>query len=346
MIVNVLKDFYDKMETKTYPIPATFVFVYNDYNTYTNNDPHLEECFDNDEVHEILDSVCDLFEETLSFSSEKKFIDWCVMKDNTNKTIYVYTMAQYIDGFGRRTLIPAICEYYGFINLNANAYISAIGCNKETMYNLLSGKEFYNILPPTIFLNSYSNIEYNEVYKKLGTNIIIKPISESCCIDTKVLKAFTEEQLCSYSSLLLKKYSHIMIQKYIPGEEIGVTVFCHNNQMYTFSPMQIIFAQEKEYLTHTDSFFGNYQLKECCVPQKLLNTCKNLSLELGFYCTTRYDFRYDGNNYYLFDLSPNPTLNGYTSSNLAAQVTLQNDSRAIFRLMAYEKIQLFEPSFN
>lgn len=76
------------MEAQAYPINATFVFVYNDYNTYVN-DPHLEECFDNAEVHEILDSVKDLFQDTLAFNSEKAFIQWCA-KQSMQKKKFMY----------------------------------------------------------------------------------------------------------------------------------------------------------------------------------------------------------------------------------------------------------------
>lgn len=343
---NTLKNFFDNMEMKKYPINAIFVFVYNDYSTYPEDEPHLEECFDNEEVHEIIDSVYDLFEETLALGSENAFIEWCLLHKSSNKKVYVYTMAQYIDGFGRRTLIPALCQYYGFININADAYMSAIGCNKETMYNLLASNNFFDILAPTIFLNCVQDINSKEVYSKLGNDIVLKPINESCCIDTIVLKNFTDNELILYATQLIQKYGHAMVQKYISGQEIGITTVCHNNKMYALTPMQIIFSQGKTYLTHTDSFYGNYQLEACNVPSSLLISCKKMSAALEFYCTTRYDFRYDGKKYYLFDLSPNPTVNGYSSSNFAARSTLQCDHRGIIRLMAYEKISLFEPSFN
>lgn len=343
---NILKIFFDGMETKKYPINAIFVFVYNDYNTYSDDEPHLEECFDNEEVHEIIDSVCDLFDETIALGSENAFIEWCSSQRPSNKKVYVYTMAQYVDGFGRRTLIPALCQYYGFININADAYMSALGCNKQTMYNLLAVNSFSDILAPTIFLNHIEDINCEEINSKLGNDIILKPINESCCIDTIVLKKFTDSELITYATQLLKKYGHAMVQKYISGQEIGITTVCYNNEIYTLTPMQIIFPSGKTYLTHTDSFYGNYQLEACKVPSELLTSCKKMSAALEFYCTTRYDFRYDGKKYYLFDLSPNPTVNGYSSSNFAARATLQCDHRGILRLMAYTKISLFEPSLD
>lgn len=344
MAYSVLKAFYDEMESKKYPINAIFIFVYNDYSTYTD-DPHLEECFDDEEVHEIIDSVSDLFEETLSFGSEKSFIEWCATYQSYKK-VYVYTMAQYISGYGRRTLIPAICEYYGFININADAYMSAIGCNKKTMYKLLESDDLSDILAPTIFIDRFSNISYKKVFDKLGNHIILKPINESCCIDTMVLKDYTENELTLRAKQLLDEYGHAMVQKYIPGQEIGITVICHKNKMYALTPIQLSFLGEKEYLTHMDSFYGNYQLIPCNVPSELLRLAEKINRTLEFYCTSRYDFRYDGKKYYLFDLSPTPTINGYTSCNFAARTTLQCDHRGILRLMVYEKIALFEPSLN
>lgn len=343
---KILKNFYDFMEKQQYPIEATFIFVYNDYNTYNSDDPHLEECFDNVEVHEILDSISDIFQETLAFGSERSFVQWCTTQSSLNKKIYVYTMAQYIEGFGRRTLIPALCQYYGFININADSYMSAIGCNKETMYKLLEANNLAHMLPPTIFLNKYQKYNYNEIRSCLGEHIVIKPINESCCIDMVVLPNYEEKDLHFYIKQLLNKYGYAMIQKYIEGEEIGITVFCYNQQMYTLPPIQLIFSSGKKHLTHTDSFYGNYHLTECHVPHNILDTCKQMSYALGFFCTTRFDFRFDGKNYYLFDISPNPTVNGYTSSNYAARSALDCDHRGILRLMVYEKIKSFEPSLN
>ncbi|MCI8968271.1 MAG: hypothetical protein HFH75_11930 [Lachnospiraceae bacterium] len=342
---NILKSFYEYMEKKNYPIDAQFVFVYNDYSTYAD-DPHLEECFDEDEVHEILDSVSDIFKETIALGSEKEFLNWLFLRKCSDKKIYVYTMAQYVNGFGRRALIPALCQYYGLINLNADTYMSTIGCNKETMFKLLLANNLHDILVPTIFINTFQSINFEKIISTLGKHIIIKPICESCCIDVIILKDYTINELNLHINTLLQKYGHVMIQKYVFGEEIGITVFFHNNEMYTLTPIQMVFSSGKTHLTHTDSYYENYQLKTCNVPIELLEMCKKMSYLLKFHCITRYDFRFDGTNFYLFDLSPNPTINGYTSSNLAAQSTLQCDHRGIMRLMAYDKIALFEPSFN
>lgn len=342
---NILKNFYDYMESQKYPINAIFIFVYNDYNTYID-DPHLEECFDNIEVHEILDAVSDIFQETLAFNSEKAFIQWCAKQTTKDKNIYVYTMAQYVEGFGRRTLIPALCQYYGFININADAYMSALGCNKETMYKLLEANNMSYMLTPTVFLNQYQDIDYQYIHSKLGDHIVLKPINESCCIDMTILENYTENDLYYQTTQLLNKYGHAMLQKYIDGTEIGITVHFHKSKMYALPPIQIVFLNGKKHLTHTDSFYENYQLANYSVPQELLEECQKMSYALEFFCTTRFDFRYDGKNYYLFDLSPNPTVNGYTSCNYAARSALKSDCRGILRLMTYEKISLFEPSFN
>lgn len=122
---NILKDFFEYMEGKRYPIDAYFLFVHNDYNTYSD-DPHIEECFDIEETHEILDSVSDIFSTVSAIGSEKDFLEWIYIHENISKNVYVYTMAQNVNGFGRRTLIPALCQYYGFYNLNADAYMSAM----------------------------------------------------------------------------------------------------------------------------------------------------------------------------------------------------------------------------
>ena len=114
-------------------------------------------------------------------------------------------MAQYIEGFGRRTLIPALCQYYGFININADAYMSALGCNKETMYKLLAVNNMSEILAPTVFINQYQNIDYKYIRSKLGAHVVLKPINESCCIDIAILENYTESDLYYHTNQLLNK---------------------------------------------------------------------------------------------------------------------------------------------
>ena len=344
-VYMLIKDFYNQMEAKSKKIDAIFAFVYNDYNTYVD-DPHLEECFNKEEVRDILNSVSDLFAEIKEFNSESEFIKWCCTLKSHNKHIYVYTMAQNITGNSRRTLIPAICQYYGFININADAYMSAIGCNKKVIYDLLKQYGYNEIVPPTIFIDMMTKINVKDIKLKLGNDLVLKPINESCCIDVSVLHNPDNTLLTDSINNLLRKHDQIMLQKFIPGKEIGVTVFWHINKAYAMKPIELLFFKEKTYLTHMDSYYTNYKLTECNVPESLLNICEKMSKDLGFYCMTRYDFRFDGSNYYLFDISPNPTLNGYTSSNIAVQKTIECDYTGILRLLTYEKFNLFEPTFN
>lgn len=339
------KEFYEKMERLKHRADAIFVFVYNDYATYMN-DPHLEECFDDEEVSEIIDSVGDLFREILHFRSEYDFIKWCSNNAPFNQQVYVYTMAQYINGYGRRALVPALCQLYGLININSDVYMSTIGCNKETMYKLLSVKSIADLLAPSMFFHSYSKISCDSIRRNLGNNIVLKPISESCCIDVSILLNFNEAEFYQSAKELLDKYHSFMVQKYIPGKEIGVTVITLGKNHYVLKPMEIVFSHRKEYLTNTDSYYTNYDLAPYTLPQQILHSCEEMSRVLGFDCTTRYDFRFDGEKYYLFDVSPNPTINGFTSSNYAAQSSLHCDHRGLLRLMAYNKLHLLEPSFN
>lgn len=341
----ILRTFYNKMQRISHKTNSIFVFVYNDYSTY-NNDPHLEECFNAEEVKEILNSIYDLFEIVKCFGSELQFINNCSQLKAQNKQVYVYSMAQNVDGYGRRTLIPSICQYYGFINLNADAYMSAIGCNKKVMYDLLSKYGYDYILPPTFFVNDSVNYRQEELYDIFNDKIVIKPTSESCCIDVDILSTDNTSLINNSINYLVNKYKQVMLQKYISGSEIGITTFWHIDKAYSLQPIKIVFANGKNYLTHLDSFYTNYKLTETNIPLSILNTCEKMSKDLGFKCITRYDFRYDGSKYYLFDISPNPTINGYTSSNIAAQKTLKCDQSGIFRLMVYEKFNLFEPTFS
>lgn len=347
MTKNILKNFYEAMESQSHPILATFVFVYNDYNTYADaNDPHIEECFDFEEVNEILDSVRDLFIKVLSFGSEALFLQWCIDYDHSQEVIYVYSMAQNIRGYSRRTLIPAICEYYGFINVGASAYLSALGCNKMSMFNLLEQAGYKNALAPTKFISTSDQLLSDQFPTGAEGLVVLKPPCESCCIDVYVVASNDTNLLLQKCDYLIQKYGRAMVQEYVAGKEIGITVVWHKKRAIALTPIQLVFEGDKKYLTSKDSFYCNYQLTPCLVPDELIEVCQKMSEQLEFHCVVRYDFRFDGFRYCLFDISPNPTINGYTSSNFAAQHYLNCDHRGILRLLTYEKICLFEPAFD
>ena len=253
-------------------------------------------------------------------------------------------MAQRINGYNRRVLIPALCLYYGFINLNADPYMSAIGCNKETMYNLLESKSFDAFIPPTLYFDLDTPVNLDLINSNCGKYLIIKPICESCCIDV----FFIQESKSTIHTInyLINKYNRCMVQKYIPGKEIGITVVYHDSNYYALPPIEIVFQDDKQFLTHEDSYYENYELKVCDTSEILLRECEKMSKALEYNCITRYDFRFDGYNYFLFDISPNPTLSGHSSSNYAARNLLNCDHRGIYKLLAFEKLYLFEPSFH
>lgn len=339
-----LIEFYNEMDKKVKRINAVFVFVYNGYETYLD-DEHLEECYTEDEKNEVIVALTSIFEETMSFSSEDEFIVQCNKLKQMKKQIFVYSMAQNITGYNRRTLIPALCDYYGFININADAYMSALGCNKMTMFKLLSQPKFDEYMPKTLFLTRNQPYVCDEILSILGKDIIIKPNCESCCIGVKILKDANADILQNTLNESLSMYQNLIVQEFIPGKEIGITVFHHNNTYYALQPIEIVFNQDKDYLEHIDSYYDNYQLKPYHCPDELLLKCEEMSRELEFECITRFDFRFNGDRYFLFDISPNPTLNDFSSCNYAVRNTFKTDFRGVYKLLAYEKIDLFKPTF-
>lgn len=342
--MNIIKDYNKHMNYfLKNKYNGTIIFVYNDYNTYPSCEPHIEECYNDYEIQEVYDSFSKIFQKVILCPSEKAFIELIPKLEDKNN-IYVYTMAQNVSGYSRRALIPALCEYYGFININADTYSSVIGVNKKTTYNLLVNYKQY--LPYTFFIDNNNINKLTLLLRNSSERVIVKPDCESCCIDTKVFNRKHFQEIELYCLELLKKYTFLIIQDFILGEELGVTIIKYNNEYYSLSPVKLEYLNGKDYLTNLDSRYNNFTLTPLEEFSELEKLTIQIAKELGFSGVSRFDYKLDkNNNYYLFDISPNPTITGGSSCNLAFKKKFNSDNEGIYQFLAISAI-LFKPSFN
>ena len=128
------------------------VFVYNDCNNA--DDLHQSECITPNEHLMILSSFREIAEFVYSFNSEDSFIENIKLLKFKHKHLLVYSMAQNVNGIGRRALIPLICKYYNLINMGSNEYSSFLSGDKKLMHQLLHNENLN--FPRTIFIDRYN----------------------------------------------------------------------------------------------------------------------------------------------------------------------------------------------
>ena len=333
-----IKEFF--YANKYSKIDGLGVFVYNDYNTYHSSDPHIEECFDMYECQEVRDAFEEIFTKTMLYPSEEKFIiDLEFLK---HKNVFVYTMAQFTRGYASRALIPALCEYYGFKNVNADTYTSVIGVNKKCELKLAG--DFNKFFPFTNFI-SFDNInDLTSILKMHSSRIVIKPDCESCCIDVQVFYKDCVLEIEKYCKNLLRKYKYLILQDFIVGREIGVTVVNLMGEFIALKPVEIIYKSNKDYLTNLDSRYNNLTFKFTQELPEMSKIAIEIAKELDFTGISRFDFRLcEDNNFYLFDISPNPTMSKGSSSNLAFIDAVDGDYKSIYQFLVFNSLK---PPFN
>ncbi len=336
---KVLKDFFQTNLHKK--IDGIGVFVYNDYNTYDSSDPHIEECFDEFECREVEEAFEELFIKTYIYPNEESFInDLSRLK---NSKVFVYSMAQNITGYSRRALIPAICEYYDFCNLSADTYTSVIGVNKRASYTLLSN--FSNYFPHTSFISYYNLESINKLLETHKDRIIIKPDCESCCIDVKIFNKIDAGLIFNYCKNMLKKYKYLILQDFIVGREVGITVVKFNNRYISLRPIEIKYRSNKDYLTNLDSRYTNLDFIFTDVPHEVEDIAISIANELDFTSISRFDFRIcSDDKFYLFDISPTPTMSKGSSCNLAFIDAVDGDYKSVYQFLVFNT--LFKPALD
>ena len=77
----------------------------------------LSECIFQEELHMIVTSFRKTAEVVYAIDGENKFINCILDLKRKHKYLLVYSMAQNLNGDGRRSLIPLLCDYYNLINM-------------------------------------------------------------------------------------------------------------------------------------------------------------------------------------------------------------------------------------
>ena len=103
------------------------IFVYNSPQTMQDT-RHLSECILEEELNMIVTSFRKVALHVYAIDGEEEFIRSIPKYKKSFKYLLVYSMAQNLNGDGRRSLVPLLCDYY---NVSAD-YL--LGRTKEKDY--------------------------------------------------------------------------------------------------------------------------------------------------------------------------------------------------------------------
>ena len=186
--------------------------------------------------------------------------------------------------------------------------------------------------------NKISSVEKSLKLKRITFPIIVKPINEGSSLGVELCK--NKKRLINSIKKLVKKYGRVMVEQYIPGQEIQVAVIngkplgaielLPKRQFYDYKAKYTKSAKTKHIMPARLS-----KLKY----SEVLNIAKKTHDAFKCRGVTRADFKFYKGNFYLLEINTQP---GMTSLSLVPEIA---NFRGINFEQLVEKI-LLDASIN
>lgn len=246
------------------------------------------------------------------------FIENIVFYDNFNQ--FKKNVANHLDDFVlnfdfgykskiRNMNVPAFCENYNIRYFNPDPYAQVL-CQDKFMTEKFA-KNFGIKTPKNllVFLHSYSK----DFLNRFNYPVIIKPnyesesigISQNCIVSDM-------EQADHISNQLLKDFDGILIEEYIEGIEIAITIFGDNNELF-LEEVELIFPDMKnfKYKAYTSEIKQHVSIeikKSYYLNEEDISNIKQLYYNLFPNKLIRIDGRIKNSEFYLIEINANPGL--------------------------------------
>lgn len=209
----------------------------------------------------------------------------------------------------RNMNVPAFCENYNIKYFNPDPYVQVL-CQDKFMTEKFA--ENFEIKTPKsilVFLHSYrKNILNNFNYP-----VIIKPNYESESIGiTQNCIASNIDQAEYVVNQLLKDFDGILIEEYIEGSEIAITLFGDNNELF-LEEVELVFPymENFEYKAYTSEIKQHIAIdiqKSRYLNKEDIIHIKQLYYNLSPNKLIRIDGRIKNSEFYLIEINANPGL--------------------------------------
>ena len=209
----------------------------------------------------------------------------------------------------RNMNVPAFCENYNIKYFNPDPYVQML-CQDKFMTEKFA--ENFKIRTPQSVL-VFSNSYHKKLLNDFNYPVIIKPNYESESIGITQNSIVSNINEADYLvKQLLMNFDGILIEEYIEGSEIAVTVFGNNKDLF-LEEVELCFPSKeaftykaytseiKQYLT-IELQKSNY-LTECDI-----NHIKQLYYNLSPNKLIRIDGRIKDSKFYLIEINANPGL--------------------------------------
>ena len=218
--------------------------------------------------------------------------------------------------YGEDGFVQTILEELKIPYTHSGVSASSLAMDKE-LSRIVFNKN--NLKTPNYFLlykNDKENKKNKIKKKKIKLPLVVKPVNEGSSLGVYICKNKT--QFIINSKKLLKNYEKIIVEEYIPGQEIQVAVMGSK----PLGAIELIPKRKfYDYKAKYSSQAGTRHIMPASIsPQKykeVLNIAKKAHTILGCKGITRSDFRYYKNKFYLLETNTQP---GMTKLSLVPEI--------------------------
>ena len=190
--------------------------------------------------------------------------------------------------------------------------------------NKIISKEIFKknkIKTPKFFSIKKNENNKNKIFrainiKKIKLPFVLKPINEGSSLGVEICK--NKEKLFITIERLLKKYSEIILEEYIAGQEVQVAVINRNPiGAIELIPKRLFYDYKAKYTKKAKTEHvmpARLNKKKYAEVLKIATTAHNALRCRG---VTRSDFKFYSNNFYLLEINTQP---GMTSLSLVPEI--------------------------
>ena len=218
--------------------------------------------------------------------------------------------------YGEDGFVQSILESLKIPYTHSGVLASALAMDKE-LSRLIFKKNNLRVPKYFVLQKNYEN-DLNKQFKKnkIKFPIVIKPINEGSSLGVSICK--NKKQFNTKYKKLIKNYSKVLVEQYIPGREIqaavmgkralGAIELVPKRQFYDYEAKYTTKAKTKHIMPAP---LSKKKYKE------VLFMAKKAHKILGCKGITRSDFRFFKNNFYLLETNTQP---GMTKLSLVPEI--------------------------
>lgn len=217
--------------------------------------------------------------------------------------------------FGEDGSVQKILEEFEFKFTHSDSLSSKLAFNKQLTKQNLKKTKIEIIKSEVLNIKNINKKKMKDIYDQYES-FVIKPVSSGSSFGVKIFKNFNDikffnKNISKYLKLY-KKHPQLLIEKYIPGRELTVTVFKDKKQYQPIAVTEII--SSNPFFDYQSKYTEGYSkhILPAKLPQSVYKNCLDCAKiahnTLNCKGVTRSDFLFDNEKIYFLEINTQPGL--------------------------------------